>query len=347
MLFVIVFVAIPVRNMLAKKQKMEAEPEPIVAPHTLQARLISDTGEEAGPPIDLPSGITTQQLGLICNALLKNEETTPYLFFVGEDEIKKSLEETLDLSKVDTENVIDIVYQPQAVFKVRPVTRCTSSMPGHAEAIVSLHFSPNGAHLASGSGDTTVRLWDLNTETPHFTCSGHKQWVLCVAWAPDGKRLASACKAGNIIIWDPETGQQVGRTLTGHKKHINGLSWEPYHQNPECRKLASASSDGDCRIWDVKLGQCLLNIAGHTNAVTAVRWGGAGILYTSSKDRTVKMWRAADGVLCRTFSGHAHWVNNIALSTDYVLRTGPFQPVKDRLKGVGSQDSELEWKYIY
>ena len=27
-------------------------------------------------------------------------------------------------------------------------------------------------HLASGSGDTTVRFWDVNTETPHFTCKG-------------------------------------------------------------------------------------------------------------------------------------------------------------------------------
>lgn len=328
--------------MLAKKQKMngDTETEPKATPHTIQARLISDTGEEAGPPIDLPAGITTQQLGLICNALLKNEEATPYLFFVGEDEIKKSLEDTLDLASVDTENVIDIVYQPQAVFKVRPVTRCTSSMPGHAEAVVSLNFSPDGAHLASGSGDTTVRLWDLNTETPHFTCTGHKQWVLCVSWAPDGKRLASGCKAGSIIIWDPETGQQKGRPLSGHKKHINCLAWEPYHKNPECRRLASASGDGDCRVWDVKLGQCLMNIAGHTNAVTAVRWGGAGLIYTSSKDRTVKMWRAADGILCRTFSGHAHWVNNIALSTDYVLRTGPFHPVKDRSKSYLSMSSE-------
>ncbi|KAI8034952.1 hypothetical protein M5D96_012299 [Drosophila gunungcola] len=328
--------------MLAKKQKMqvEADSEQQATPHTIQARLISDTGEEAGPPIDLPAGITTQQLGLICNALLKNEEATPYLFFVGEDEIKKSLEDTLDLASVDTENVIDIVYQPQAVFKVRPVTRCTSSMPGHAEAVVSLNFSPDGAHLASGSGDTTVRLWDLNTETPHFTCTGHKQWVLCVAWAPDGKRLASGCKAGSIIIWDPETGQQKGRPLSGHKKHINCLAWEPYHRDPECRKLASASGDGDCRIWDVKLGQCLMNIAGHTNAVTAVRWGGAGLIYTSSKDRTVKMWRSADGILCRTFSGHAHWVNNIALSTDYVLRTGPFHPVKDRSKSHLSLSTE-------
>lgn len=34
-------------------------------------------------------------------------------------------------------------------------------------------------------------------------------------------------------------------------------------------------------------------------------------------------------MLCRTLEGHAHWVNTLALSTDYVLRIGAFDPVKD------------------
>ena len=45
---------------------------------------------------------------------------------------------------------------------------------GHAEAVLCVSFSPDGKQLASGSGDTTVRLWDLNTETPLFTCKGSK-----------------------------------------------------------------------------------------------------------------------------------------------------------------------------
>lgn len=58
------------------------------------------------------------------------------------------------------------------MFRVRPVTRCTSSMPGHAEAVVALSFSPDSQLLASGSGDTTLRIWDLTTETPMYTCGG-------------------------------------------------------------------------------------------------------------------------------------------------------------------------------
>ena len=43
-------------------------------------------------------------------------------------------------------------------------------MPGHAEAVLSVNFSPDGKHLASGSGDTTVRFWDLGTQLPAHTC---------------------------------------------------------------------------------------------------------------------------------------------------------------------------------
>lgn len=40
--------------------------------YTIQARLVSDTGEQTGDPLDLPITVTTNQLELICNALLKN-----------------------------------------------------------------------------------------------------------------------------------------------------------------------------------------------------------------------------------------------------------------------------------
>lgn len=53
--------------------------------------------------------------------------------------------------------MLRVSYQPLAVFRVRPVTRCTSTMPGHTEAVLQVSYSPDGSMLASGGGDMTVR----------------------------------------------------------------------------------------------------------------------------------------------------------------------------------------------
>ncbi|KAK9884437.1 hypothetical protein WA026_007284 [Henosepilachna vigintioctopunctata] len=299
----------------------------------LRFQFKSETGEVVGDIMRLPLDCSKEQLNLLCNGILDNEDVVPYLFYIHDTEIVNNLKKSIDsLNLKADEKVLDIIYQQQAVFRVRPVTRCTSSMPGHAEAVISVNFSPDGKYLASGSGDTTVRFWDILTQTPQHTCKGHKNWVLCISWSPNSKKLASACKDGRIIIWDPFSGNQIGKTLIGHKQWVTSLSWEPYHQNPECRLLASSSKDGDVRIWDTVLCNTVLTISGHLKSVTVVKWGGTGLIYSASQDRTVKVWRAQDGILCRTLEGHAHWVNTLALNTDYVLRIGAFDPIKDSNK---------------
>lgn len=94
-------------------------------------------------------------------------------------------------TKVNRETVIPLTYKPEAMFRIRPITRASSTLEGHSEAILSVAFSPDGKCLASGSGDTTVRVWDLLTETPLHTCSGHKHWVLFVSFSPDCRKIAS------------------------------------------------------------------------------------------------------------------------------------------------------------
>ena len=57
-------------------------------------------------------------------------------------------------------------------------------------------------------------------------------------------------------------------------------------------------------------------------SVSCVRWGGDGLLFSGSQDRTIKVWAPDETKLVRSLDGHAHWVNTLALSTDAALRVG-------------------------
>ncbi|KAI7867881.1 WD40-repeat-containing domain protein [Spinellus fusiger] len=293
------------------KQKKAAAMLALVGPpmpegQKVVAQFKTLEGDVTGPPLNLPGD---------------SEDPLPYSFHVGENEILKNL--WSDRKDKSTEDTITIVYQPQAVFRVRAVSRCTSTLTGHTEAILSVSFSPNGGQLATGSGDASVRVWDLNTETPQHTLKGHTSWVLSIAWSPDGKTLASGSMDNTVRLWDPKTGKALGDALKGHTKWITSLAWEPYHLNSKANRLVSSSKDGTLRIWDTTLRKIVMTISQHTAAVTCVKWGGEGLIYSASQDKTIKVWNS-NGSLVKTLQGHGHWVNTLALSTDFVLRTGPF-----------------------
>ena len=42
----------------------------------------------------------------------------------------------------------------------------------------------------------------------------------------------------------------------------------------------TCGKDGDARIWDFTLKRTLIVLSGHTRAVTCVKWGGDGTIYT-------------------------------------------------------------------
>uniref|UniRef100_A0A0E0M4Y2 Uncharacterized protein n=1 Tax=Oryza punctata TaxID=4537 RepID=A0A0E0M4Y2_ORYPU len=263
-------------------------------------------GDHLCAALYLPHNVGPPQLQEIVNHLLHN------------------LGAYMQQKNANVEVTLRIAYQPQAVFRIRTVNRCSATIAGHTEAVLAVSFSPDGRCLASGSGDTTVRFWDLSTQTPLLTCKGHKNWVLCIAWSPDGNHLVSGSKSGELILWDPKTGKQLGTPLTGHRKWITAVSWEPVHLQSPCCRFVSTSKDGDARILDMTTRKCVIALTGHTNSVTCVKWGGDGLIYTGSEDCAIKVWETSQGKLVKTLQGHGHWVNSLALSTEYVLRTGAY-----------------------
>ncbi|TDL23828.1 WD40 repeat-like protein [Rickenella mellea] len=339
-------------------------PEPEEAPQIQSPNIVvqfvaEDDGKSLAPAVSLPANVSREDLEVLVNRLTtRDDDPVPFSFHValpapkGSDNaptrvtITKSIEADVlsnDKYPFTPEDIFVVHCAPQSVFRVRPATRCSSTLSGHSSPILCAAFSPTGNHLATGSGDCTARLWDLNTETPSHTLSGHKGWVLCVEWEGMERKLATGGHDGQVRLWDPKTGKPIGDALKGHSKWVTSLSWEPIHLNAETPRLASSSKDGTVRVWSTLTRRTEYTLGGHTASVNVVKWGGGGlggkgVLYTASSDSTVRVWDTNGGKPLHTLKDHAHWVTTLALNTDFVLRTGPF----DHTTKKPSSDSEAQ-----
>ncbi|GAA4632486.1 hypothetical protein GCM10023196_066130 [Actinoallomurus vinaceus] len=62
-------------------------------------------------------------------------------------------------------------------------------------------FSRDGKTLATGSKDSTARLWDVATGRTTAALTGHTDWVTSVAFSPDGKTLATGSWDNTARLW--------------------------------------------------------------------------------------------------------------------------------------------------
>ncbi|MCD6310597.1 MAG: hypothetical protein J7M18_07760 [Candidatus Eremiobacteraeota bacterium] len=80
---------------------------------------------------------------------------------------------------------------------------------GHVDDVVTVRFSPDGNILASGSEDTTIKLWDVKTGELLMTLKGHSDDVSSIEFSPDGKYLVSASCDQTVRIWDLKNGTTI------------------------------------------------------------------------------------------------------------------------------------------
>jgi len=81
----------------------------------------------------------------------------------------------------------------------------TGILFGHTRDVMSLAFSPDGASLASGSMDRTIKLWDRQTGGVVKVFHGHTSCVVSVCISADHTMIASGSLDKTICLWDVQT----------------------------------------------------------------------------------------------------------------------------------------------
>ena len=186
-----------------------------------------------------------------------------------------------------------------------------STLEGHRGDVYSIAFSPDGTTLASGSWDSTMRLWDAVTGAPKHTLEGHRGDVYSIAFSPDGTTLASGGWDNTVRLWDAVTGAHK-YTLEGHRGDVYSIAF-----SPDGTTLASGGWDNTVRLWDAVTGAHKYTLEGHRGDVYSIAFSPDGTtLASGSSDNTVRLWDAVTGAHKATLEGHWGTVYSVAFSPD-------------------------------
>ncbi len=185
------------------------------------------------------------------------------------------------------------------------------TLEGHAGPVLAVAVTRDGRRAISGSGDNTVRVWDLESGEQLRALHGHTDPVWAIAVTPGGRRAISGSGDNTVRVWDLESGEQL-RALEGHGGSVAAVA-----VTPEGRRAISGSGDNTVRVWDLESGEQLRILQGHTDAVLAVAVTSDGRRAISgSGDNTVRVWDLESGEQLRALEGHTDRVRAVAVTPD-------------------------------
>ncbi|MCK4579496.1 MAG: DUF2380 domain-containing protein [Candidatus Marinimicrobia bacterium] len=184
---------------------------------------------------------------------------------------------------------------------------------GHTSSVYTVAFSPDGGYALSGSGDKTLKLWEIASGQLVRTFLGHFGWIESVAFSPDGRLALSGGRGGDktLKLWEIASGQHL-RTFKGHTGGIESVAF-----SPDGRQALSGSYDNTLKLWETASGRLVRTFKGHTDFVLSVAFSPDGRrILSGSRDNTLKLWETTSGRLVRTYKGHSKDVNSVAFSPD-------------------------------
>ncbi|KAJ7952800.1 F-box-like/WD repeat-containing protein [Quillaja saponaria] len=188
-------------------------------------------------------------------------------------------------------------------------------LEGHSSEVCACAFSPAGSLLASGSGDSTARIWTIaqgpcisavQNDPLNVVVLKHVRGrtnekskdVTTLDWNEEGTLLATGSYDGQARIWSTMS------TLSKHKGPIFSLKW-----NKKGDYLLTGSFDKTAIVWDVKAEEWKQQFEFHSGPTLDVDWRHNISFARSSTDHMIHVCKIGDNRPIKTFAGHQGEVN--------------------------------------
>jgi len=183
----------------------------------------------------------------------------------------------LDVS-FDTDRIVSCSKDTTLCVWNRTDGELLHQLRGHKGPVNAVEVRGNLA--ASGSGDSLVKLWNLDSAVCIREFDGHERGLACVQFSQDAQMIVSGGNDDVICIWNANTGECIKR-LSGHKHLIRAL-----HLDSDNGRLVSASYDMSIKVYDVETGRLMLDFPGwHTSWILSAKADYRRIVSTSQDRR--------------------------------------------------------------
>ncbi|TDH67606.1 hypothetical protein CCR75_000082 [Bremia lactucae] len=205
------------------------------------------------------------------------------------------------------------------LYATAPKMATIASQNGDVRPLSCVRFSIDGAHVATGSWSSLVKVWDATKASEVKVFRGHEDRVTGIAWHPtnvftemmDGSGSVCLCSGsadGTARLWSAARNEPLA-VLQGHKARLGRVAF-----HPQGNYVGTTSFDHTWRLWDVATAQELLLQEGHYREVYAIAFQNDGALVaTGDLNGNGRVWDLRSGKAILPLQGHSKQI----LSMDF------------------------------